>query len=514
MKKIIVTSILLAMCAFCGCGEKDPYAEWEEDWAASGNGETVTDVTEDESSSQEEEADSQNVVSEIPAEYSLEEKGLITEIALTPMRQDAAAIDWASSAISAIESNLIVQGKATKQNIDLSEAHLVYYSYHHPTRYDETTTIDGKYLLINEKASQAAAFSGVFGYDQVVPKLANGVGPVSEEKVPYKGNNKEELEESVAKLMQNEMNGSVRMFMGDWLLKDANYLDVKDRDAVKRTIMEKGALQIGYFLSPPYISENQAYYYPNCLPFVSHTAVIVGWDDNYSTSNFGEQKPQNDGAWIVFDTVGSFWGTDGYIWISYEDPSIQQMISYEMCSRAEYGDILSYDGIGYNDTIKTADEEYTTIANVFKMEQKGEVKSVGVYTIDPKQTIEVTVYRNSTEGFPDSGDRMSTLEVEMPYAGYHVLDLEESVPLEAGDSFCVVVKYLNSDTTGQAPIEGPAGEDILSNTKTNNHIVSQEGQSYAFVGGEWYDLSLEENAECFDKEAVMNNACIKALLKK
>ena len=35
MKKRIIAGILLAMCTFSACAQKDIYSEWEEDWAAS-----------------------------------------------------------------------------------------------------------------------------------------------------------------------------------------------------------------------------------------------------------------------------------------------------------------------------------------------------------------------------------------------------------------------------------------------------------------------------------------------
>lgn len=55
----------------------------------------------------------------------------------------------------------------------------------------------------------------------------------------------------------------------------------------------------------------------------NHGVIIVGWDDNFSKTNFSsELQPKHDGAWLAKNSWGSSSANSGYLWISYEDASI------------------------------------------------------------------------------------------------------------------------------------------------------------------------------------------------
>lgn len=51
-----------------------------------------------------------------------------------------------------------------------------------------------------------------------------------------------------------------------------------------------------------------------------HAVVIIGWNDNYSRNNFkSNNRPDNDGAWLILNSWGKNWGNNGTAWVSYED---------------------------------------------------------------------------------------------------------------------------------------------------------------------------------------------------
>lgn len=56
----------------------------------------------------------------------------------------------------------------------------------------------------------------------------------------------------------------------------------------------------------------------------NHSAVIVGWDDDYPVSNFVlEHQPEAPGAFIVKNSWGSEWGLDGFFYLSYYDRTVR-----------------------------------------------------------------------------------------------------------------------------------------------------------------------------------------------
>ncbi|MDR3190776.1 MAG: C1 family peptidase [Lactobacillaceae bacterium] len=52
----------------------------------------------------------------------------------------------------------------------------------------------------------------------------------------------------------------------------------------------------------------------------NHATTIVGWDDNFATTNFATgTQPDQNGAFLVKNSWGTTWGDGGYCWVSYED---------------------------------------------------------------------------------------------------------------------------------------------------------------------------------------------------
>ena len=105
---------------------------------------------------------------------------------------------------------------------------------------------------------------------------------------------------------------------------------------VKEAIMRYGAVGASIFwdgtsasdVSPGstrcFSNANSSYYYDGGAVSggsldINHVVVIVGWDDNYSRTNFNVLPPTN-GAWLVKNSWGTNWGSlGGYFWVSYCD---------------------------------------------------------------------------------------------------------------------------------------------------------------------------------------------------
>lgn len=103
-----------------------------------------------------------------------------------------------------------------------------------------------------------------------------------------------------------------------------------NRNKIKQAIMNNGAV-FSIIASPNdsriYVDKGTCamMYCPNgnntYLENGTHAVSIIGWDDNFSVSNFPSSwGVTKNGAWLAQNSWGSSWGNnDGLFWISYQD---------------------------------------------------------------------------------------------------------------------------------------------------------------------------------------------------
>lgn len=92
-----------------------------------------------------------------------------------------------------------------------------------------------------------------------------------------------------------------------------------DREAVKRAIYDYGAASASFYHNKSFCSDNGSYYC-NTKKGGNHAVCVVGWDDQYSVTNFKEgNQPKTPGAWLCKNSWGGGGSGNGYLWISYED---------------------------------------------------------------------------------------------------------------------------------------------------------------------------------------------------
>ncbi len=121
-------------------------------------------------------------------------------------------------------------------------------------------------------------------------------------------------------------------------------------------------------------------------------------------------------------------------------------------------------------------------------------------------------YTGVTGGIPDSGTCRTEFTLTPERDGYHVIDLEKTIPVSAAESCSVIVKYRNDDGLGKAVVEGETMRIPGSIVQILN-VHSEKGQSFVSHNGEWLDLSEKSTAEALGIQHELNNACIKLLLK-
>ncbi|MBR4749381.1 MAG: Ig-like domain-containing protein, partial [Abditibacteriota bacterium] len=137
---------------------------------------------------------------------------------------------------------------------------------------------------------------------------------------------------------------------GDSGIWDGSSLNTAAMDRIKELIMSEGAVEFAFYSNDAtYLrttADHGTSYYCSAETGVNHSVLIIGWDDNYSKSNF-KYTPPGNGAWLAKNSWGTDWGDGGYFWISYYDKSAEQYAAFTMT------------------------EDYTIYNRYFYKEQKG-----------------------------------------------------------------------------------------------------------------------------------------------
>lgn len=431
---------------------------------------------------------------------------------------------WAFSTTSMIETT--VAKKYNKTSKEYSPMHLEYYV----SNTSKKTLGDGAntYLAMAYLASgkgpvyeSELPFSSV--YDETKYSSSNHyLAPQS--KVQLTQTTKAQLEKatffaSIYKQYDSDKNP---------IYMDANqneYTEIQVagfRDLIKEHIKTYGAINACYYApenqttSNFFFNEATNSYYCNDTSLISnHQITIVGWDDNYSNSNFvSSNQPVNNGAWIVLNSWGKTWGENGYLYISYDDCHIEEMMSgivdiieVEEEGSVGYDNLYEYDPLGMSLPISSSNTS-AYLANVFNREitsQSEYITKVGIFLYD---TEGIEVYIN-----PEGNDLNNLTKVasltgsDALTSGYHTIDI---TPVQlTGTSFAVVIKYINSEGVN-LPLECNL-TDSISTMSSNFYdtATANEGESFISVDGtNWTDL----NGWQLNRLIILKNtnACIKA----
>lgn len=267
-----------------------------------------------------------------------------------------------------------------------------------------------------------------------------------------------------------------------------------DNDNLKWAIQNYGGIYSSmYWDSAAFNSQTAGYYYSGSFGS-NHAITLVGWDDNYDASSFSTNPPGN-GAFIAKNSWGTWFGDEGYFYISYYDARIGESNAVFTAEPLDtYTHVYQYDPLGELGSLGYGDTT-AWYANVFTTEADEDLSAVGFYTNDLDCQYEVYVYTDPTKGpIGSSGPASSTSgTIEIP--GYHTVDLTTPVPLDGGQEFSVVVKLTTTDYVYPIAYEFPFSGYASAAT-------ANPGESYVSHSGTyWTDTtSFREDA----------NVCLKA----
>ena len=284
----------------------------------------------------------------------------------------------------------------------------------------------------------------------------------------------------------------------EWLPKREGPLD---NDEVKAALMKFGAVYTMICVDwDCFNSTYSAYYCPYDINYNGHAITIVGWDDNYSKSNFSNTPPKN-GAFICKNSWGDGIGEDGFFYVSYYDQQIGYLDEFAVVTGIEkntnYNKIYQYDPLGAVGYMGY--EETTYAANVFPQNGKALtadeiLRAVSFYTYHKNTTYDVYVVTDYT-GKSSLKLTEPVITGVMENAGYHTVNLKNPITLKSGTRFAIVVKFVTPGLDSYVYCEYPV-YGYSSNAKANS-----DESYYSSNGKKWYDLT----------EYIENsNFCIKA----
>ena len=383
----------------------------------------------------------------VPSSYS----SVLNNQVMSVKNQGSDGTCWAFSATACVEAGLIASGAT---GVDLSTLQLVNFFYNDKidplgnATGDKTTSVGANCL--DRGGNHLFTMWGLAGW-------TNGA---TETTLPYNNSNR-----------TMAANGTLpETYANDYdiaHLQNAYILPYSTSSSnmqnIKRAIMEFGAVGCSYYHSNSYYNSSTGAYYCK-LSSTNHAVTIVGWNDSYSRSNFKSgTRPGSDGAWLVKNSWGTNWGTDGdanpthkgqqgYFWLSYYDSSLASsgnVFAFDFFSNTgDYQYNYQYDGsCGIRTKSLRASDDLSAMYVARNPNGRPEVLTgVGVGLYSTGVSGKAYIYTGCTMGKPKSGSLVATVPFSTNYAGYYTIPVEDGPVLEEGDVYSVVFDFDTSVT--------------------------------------------------------------------
>uniref|UniRef100_UPI004025DCB9 lectin like domain-containing protein n=1 Tax=Agathobacter sp. TaxID=2021311 RepID=UPI004025DCB9 len=388
----------------------------------------------------------------VPAYFDLREKGRVSQI----RNQGTYGTCWAFAATSALESSLLPEEKYlfSVDNMSMSNSF-------NANQYD-----GGEYTM-------GMAY------------LAAWQGPVLEKDDPYGDGVSDDTLKAVKHVQEMQI------------------IDGKDYEGIKEAVFKYGGVESSLYStirssqdsSVYYNRENSAYCYigtekPN------HDVVIIGWDDNYPSSNFNTQL-EGDGAFICQNSWGSDFGEDGIFYVSYYDTNIgtHNVVYTRVDDTDNYDNIYQSDLCGWVGKMGY-DSEQIYGANVFKAKGNEKLSAAAFYATGANTEYELYVVHDF-KNEKSFANREKLASGVVKKAGYYTVDFDEQ-QLKSGEKYAIVLYVKTPGSKHPLAIEYDTGESILQG------VDLDDGEGYISLNGKKF-VNVKEKREC--------NLCIKAFTR-
>lgn len=398
----------------------------------------------------------------LPSSYSSKDLNLVT-----PIRQQGnAQICWAYGGLSSLETLLIKDGVIdNSSNSWYSAAHVDAWG---------TPRKDGTGW--QREFYKGGGFPYItMGY------LSSWSGGVSENEFPY-----------TSPLSLFDINKKYNI---NNVVTGIMYLDSEDKDTIKKSIKDYGAVTTHYNESSKFSADDTHSYCPGASNYINgHCVSVVGWDDNISKESFTVNidgkpyTPEKDGAWLCRNSWGDYNDFDGYFWISYEDYYIYSDAFGPSYAFTDYmknnvsNTIHQVETFGATYEFDYLDEasKDTTYINVLNIDNTNEYLNKVMFestSVGANYTLYYIPVDN--EGTPSSDKTTwKTLKTgKVPYSGYYTADVDPLYVSKGKIGIGVEI-----DTTDTKAINGIGVSEWLENKDERIfNTEAKRGQSYIYT---------------------------------
>ena len=396
--------------------------------------------------------------------YSAVEAGIVT----TPKNQYGTGICWAFSAVSAVETNALMNNQGTH---NLSEAHLVY------------SIIGGAYSDANGKVNRYNHNDSGGKITYPASYFFGDYGQLTESAMAFESYMTSDRK-SLRQITSNQyVVGSKILSVKDYYLAnldDDTSCTSSEISDIKARVINYGSVQTTIYADSTKLTNTTDYYINTTggTNLANHGVNIVGWDDTISKSNF--PGATRDGAWIIKNSWGPTWSGDGYFYISYDDHFVcKQIANYDGVSTKKYDNVYqSSEVVG---TIKLLLDNTVYMTTRFdKKTADSQSEKLLRVSVPIGENMRYYVYLSKDNNLSSQSNWILLESKRASQFGIESVDLSN---ITIDDDFTIIVKYvIDSD-------KDTSVFTTCSDTDDTSTIQINTNRSYVgFGNSNWYDM--------------------------
>ena len=452
---------------------------------------------------------------------------------VTPVKAQRWGDCWSFALAGAAETaylyanDLGVPAGEKNDKVNFSEKYIAWYMFHGMTK-DDVVTGRVRASQVGEgfdpsEAEEASEMTPYFiggPFVQTANLFGCGFGPVDESVVvngelPYAYDAEASVEWELTLNAAYRSTPVAALFRDSRVLPtpaktdaDGNYVFNREGvDAIKKELCQGHGVCVALNAqNPGYNGKKRASYYsgdeePN------HAVLVVGYDDDFPKEKFtrtnsdgteveGSTPPEN-GALIIKNSWGltSFDGDsdDGYVYVSYYDHCLLAALSYVFDSDREAKHTAQnfdqYDLIMTQWYGSSEYESETKMANLFDAEADESLYQIEYRTCRPDAEVTYEIYKDVEKDSPSSGTLLEKAVNTHPYAGSHVIDLQNEYPLKKGESYAVVLTVKHGSQYAEV---FPYSLKFFDGMTVKG--VINKGESFLYTDGKWTDMAEQKDS--------------------